>query len=124
MRVLATFATRDIADSMKDLLADHGFDPKDMVVVANRGTPEPPEDAELEVGTEGEKGFAGFEEKVGKTINALLGKTDRLEGTGSEGDGNRGALLMLSVSEQAEADRAVELLTLHQAFDVEITAAF
>jgi hypothetical protein len=120
MRVLATFATRDIADSMKDRLAEHGFNLDGMVIVANRATPEPPEDAELEVGKEGEKGFAGFEEKIGKTVNALLGKKEFLEGTGSEGDGNAGALLTISVNGQADADRAVELLTLHQAADIEV----
>jgi hypothetical protein len=121
MRVLATFATRDIADSMKDLLAEHGFNANDTIIMVNRGTVEPPEDAELEVGTEGAKGLAGFEEKIGKTVNALFGKKEMLEGTGSEGDGNGGALLELTVSGQDEADRAVELLTLHQAADIEVT---
>jgi len=121
MRVLATFATRDIANSMKDMLAEHGFNAHDTIVMVNRGTPEPPEDAELEIGTEGAPGFEGFEEKIGKTVNALLGKKERLEGTGSEGDGKTGALLELKVSGQAEADRAVELLTLHQAADIEVT---
>jgi hypothetical protein len=122
MRVLGTFATRDIAASMKDRLVEHGFDEQGMIVVANRATPDPPEDAELEVGTHGEKGFAGLEEKIGKTVNALLGKKDFLEGTGEEGDGNGGALLVVSVSTEADADRAVELLKLHQAADIEVTA--
>lgn len=120
MRVLATFATRDIADSMRDLLADHGFDPKDAVVMVNRGGPQPPEDAELEVGTSGPGGFEGLEEKLGKAINEVIGRKNHLEGTGSEGDPQTGALLTLTVANQAEADRAVELLTLHQAGDVEV----
>ena len=120
MRVLATFETRDIASSMKDLLTQHGVDPNGMIIMVNRGGPQPPEDAELEVGTEGEKGFAGLEEKLGKTVNALLGKSSFLEGTGSEGDGTTGALLEITVADQAQADRAIELLTLHQAADIEV----
>ena len=123
MKVLATFATRDIADSMRERLVEHGFDLNGMVIVVNRATPEPPEDAKLEIGAEGEGGFAGFEEKLGRTVNSLLGKKDELlEGTGSEGDGNAGALLTVSVSTQGDADKAVELLTLHQAADIEVIA--
>ena len=120
MRVLATFATRDIADSMRERLVEHGFNRLDIVLMANRVAQEPPEDAQLEVGTEGEKGFAGFEEKIGSAVNALMGKRDLLEGTGSEGDPNGGALLTLSVSKQEDADRAVALLELHQAADIEV----
>jgi hypothetical protein len=105
---------------MKDRLAEHGFNVDGMMIVVNRATPEPPEDAEIEVGASGEKGFAGFEEKVGKTVNALLGKQEFLEGTGEEGDGNAGALLVVSVSNEGEAERAVELLKLHQAADIEV----
>ena len=123
MRVLATFETRDIASSMKDLLTEHGIDPNGMIIMVNRGGPQPPEDAELEVGTEREKGFAGLEEKIGKTVNALIGKSSFIEGTGSEGSGNTGALLEIKVVDQAEADRAVELLTLHQAADIEVVDA-
>ncbi len=122
MRVLATFETRDIADSMRDMLVDHGFYESDMVLIANRATQEPPEAAELEVGNAQEPGFAGFEEKIGKTVNALLGKHEILECTGSEGPGNGGALLTLTVTRQEDADRAVELLTLHQAADIEVLA--
>ena len=120
MRVLSTFATRDIADSIRDLLAEHGFNANDAIAVVNRGTTEPPEDAELEVGSDGLKGFEGFEEKIGKTVNALFGKKEFLEGTGSEGDGNTGALLDFKVSGKAEADRMVDLLKLHQAADIEV----
>jgi hypothetical protein len=120
MRVLATFATRDIADSIKQLLAEHGFNSNDSVVMVNRGTPEPPEDAVLEVGAEGAKGLAGLEEKVGRTVNALFGKKEFLEGTGSEGEPNAGALLSLKVADKADAARAIELLTLHQAADIEL----
>ena len=122
MRVLATFATRDIAESMKEMLTQHGFYEADMVLIANRVATEPPEDADLEVGAEGEKGFAGFEEKIGKAVNNLLGKHEILEGNGSEGDGNGGALLTLTVARQEDADRAVELLKLHQAADIEVTS--
>jgi hypothetical protein len=120
MRVLATFATRDIADSIKQLLAEHGFNSNDSVVMVNRGTPEPPEDAVLEVGAEGAKGLAGLEEKVGRTVNALFGKKEFLEGTGSEGEPNAGALLSLKVADKTDAARAIELLTLHQAADIEL----
>jgi hypothetical protein len=122
MRVLGTFATRDIAASMKDRLAEHGFNEDGMIIVANRATPEPPEDAVIEVGADGEKGFAGLTEKVGKTVNALLGKKEFLEGTGEEGAGNAGALLVVQVSNDADAERAVELLTLHQAADIEVSS--
>ncbi len=121
MNVLATFATRDIADSMKDRLAQQGFNRHDMIVMANRVSQEPPEDAQIEVGAEVEKGMAGFEEKLGKTVNALFGKSNLMEGTGSEGDPNGGALFTLRVESQAEADRAVALLKLHLAADIEVT---
>jgi hypothetical protein len=74
------------------------------------------------VGTEGAGGFAGFEEKIGKTVNAMLNKHDILEGTGSEGDPTGGALLTLDVERQEDADRAIELLKLHQAADIEVTS--
>ena len=122
MRILGTFATRNIADSMKDRLAEHGFDPNSAVVMVNRATPEPPEDAQLEVGTEGVGGFTGFEEKLGKSINSLLGKEKFLEGTGSEGAPNAGALLSLRVKDDGDAQRAKELLTLHQAADIEVVS--
>jgi hypothetical protein len=122
MRVLATFATRDIAESMKDMLTQHGFYEADMVILANRAATEPPEDAELEVGTEGAAGFGGFQEKIGKAVNQLLDKHEILEGTGSEGEPNGGALLTLEVARQEDADRAMELLTLHQAADIEVTS--
>ncbi len=122
MRVLATFATRDIADSMKDMLTQHGFYEADMVVLANRTATEPPEDAEIEVGNQRGEGFAGFEENIGKAVNDLLGKHDILEGTGSEGDPNGGALLTLTVTREEDKLRAIELLKLHQAADIEVTA--
>ncbi len=107
---------------MKDMLTQHGFYESDMVVLANRVSTEPPEDAVLEVGTEGGEGFAGFQEKIGKAVNDLLDKHDILEGTGSEGEPNGGALLTLEVSRQEDADRAIELLKLHQAADIEVTS--
>ena len=121
MRVLATFATRDIADSMRERLVEHGFNRQDMVLMANRVVQEPPEDAQLEIGNEGEKGLAGLEEKIGSAVNALLGKHELLEGTGSEGDPNGGALLTLTVTSQQDADKASQLLKLHQAADIEVT---
>ncbi len=121
MNVLATFATRDIADSMKDRLAEKGFDRHEMTVMSNRVSQEPPEDAVLEVGTDLEKGVSGFEEKIGKTVNALFGKSNLMEGTGSEGNKNGGALFMVRVDSQADADKAVELLKLHLAADIEVT---
>jgi hypothetical protein len=107
---------------MKDMLTQHGFYEADMVILANRAATEPPEDAELEVGTEGAAGFGGFQEKIGKAVNQLLDKHEILEGTGSEGEPNGGALLTLEVARQEDADRAMELLTLHQAADIEVTS--
>lgn len=121
MRVLATFATRDIADSMKAMLVQHGFYESDMVVITNRTAVEPPDDAEIEVGTDGPKGFAGLEEKIGKAVNELLGKHEILEGTGSEGEPNGGSLLLLTAAREEDANRAVDLLRLHQAADIEVT---
>ena len=72
MNVLATFATRDIADSMKDRLAEQGFDRHNMTVMSNRISQEPPEDAVLEIGTDLEKGFSGLEEKIGKNGQRAL----------------------------------------------------
>jgi len=120
MRVLATFETRDIAVSMMDMLVQHGFYAADMVILANRVAPDPPPDAELEIGDQSEKGFAGLEEKIGRTVNQILGRHEILEGTGSEGAGNQGALLTLTVTRQEDADRAIELLKLHQAADIEV----
>ena len=121
MKVLATFATLDIANSMRDRLEEHGFNPHEVFIMANRIAEQPPEDAILEDGTETEKGMAGVEEKIGKTVNALFGKSNLMEGTGSEGEPKGGALLTLHVASQQEADRAVDLLTLHLAADVEVT---
>jgi hypothetical protein len=122
MRVLATFATRDIAESMKEMLTQHGFYEADMVILANRVATEPPEDADLEVGQQGEGGLAGLEEKIGKTVNSLFGKHPIIEGTGSEGEPNGGALLTVEVNREEDANRAIELLKLHQAADIEVTS--
>lgn len=125
MRVLGTFQSRDVADSVKDTFIEQGYHPEDLIVMTNRETPEPPEDAKLEVGHAGEGGFAEFEEKLGKAALHLLGKDDktRLEGDGFEGDTKQGALLGITVKDQAEAEKVSELLKRHFAGDVEIAEA-
>ena len=120
MQILGTFQSRDAADAIKDIFLEDGFPPSSLVVMVNRETPEPPEDARLEVGTEGEPGFAGFEEKVGKVVRAALGKHDHLEGTGEEGPAKGGALLAVTVEDEASAERARRLLERHRASDIEV----
>ncbi len=123
MQVLGTFQSRDAADAVKDALEKEGFAPGAMVVMSNRQAPEPPEDAQLEVGTAGEGGLGGLEEKIGKAVLNLLHKPITLEGDGTEGAGKEGALLGVTVSGQAEAERVKALLTRHFASDIEIAQA-
>jgi hypothetical protein len=121
MRVLGTFQSRDAADSVKDAFIDEGFNPADLIVIANREKPEPPEDADVEAGTEGEGGFAEFEEKLGKAVQGMLHHHQKLEGDGTEGDPKGGALLSIAVRDQPQADLAKALLERHFASDIEET---
>lgn len=120
MQILATFPSRNVADSVKDALMEQGINAADLIVMVNRESAEPPEDARLEVGAEGEEGFGGFEEKIGKAVNSLLGKHTHLAGDGTEGQGKGGAILGVTVHSDAEAARVREYLKLQQASDIEI----
>lgn len=120
MRVLGTFGSRDVADSVKDAFLADGFNAADLIVMSNLQQPEPPEAAKLEVGAEGEGGFAELEEKVGKVVLGILGKSATLDGDGFEGVGKEGALLSISVVDNAEAARARALLERHHAGDIEV----
>ena len=119
MQVLGTFQSRDAADAVKDALIADGFAPHSLIVMSNRAMPTPPEDAKLEVGAEGEGGFAGMEEKIGKAVNNLLHKPTTLDGDGFEGEGKDGALLAVTVN-ASQVERVKELLTRHFAGDIEI----
>ncbi len=120
MQVLGTFQSRDAADAVKDAFVQAGFDRAKLIVMSNRENAEPPEDAKLEVGAEGAGGFAGLEETIGKAVRSVLHKTDDLDGDGFEGEGKEGALLGITVSDQAEAEHAKALLERHHAGDIEI----
>ena len=119
MQVLGTFQSRDAADAVKDEFIAAGFAPHDLIVMTNRAMPEPPEDAELEVGTEGEGGLKALEEKVRKAVNNLFGRKNTLDGDGFEGEGKEGALLAITTV-PAQVDRVKELLTRHFAGDIEL----
>ena len=117
MRVMGTFQSRDAADAVKDAFEKEGYQPASMIVMSNRQKPEPPEDAQLEVGHEGEPGFAGLEEKIGKIALGLMGKKNTLDGDGTEGEGRDGALLTITT---ADVERTKALLERHFASDIEI----
>ena len=123
MRVMGTFQSRDAADAVKDALIEDGINAADLIVMVNRETPEPAEDARLEVGNEGEGGFAEFEEKLGKIVLDVLHKPFNVDGDGTEGKDKGGALLSVVVADQAHADRVKALLERHFASDVEVTDA-
>ena len=123
MQVLGTFQSRDAADAVKDALRGEGIDVKNMIVMSNKEAPEPPEAAVLEPGLDGEGGFAGLEEKIGKVVLSLTHSKKKLEGDGFEGDDKGGALLGVTVADQAEADRVMALLKRHFAGDVETAQA-
>ncbi len=119
-QIVATFQSRDAADSVKDAFLKDGFAPSDLVVMTNRDTPEPPEDAKLEVGTSGEGGLGGLEEKIGKTVLNLFGKKDEVEGDGFEGEGKSGALLGITLHHDEDEARVRALLERHFAGDIEV----
>lgn len=119
-QLLGTFPTRDVADSVKDAFLDDGFNPLDLIVMTNPDAAEPPEAAKLEVGTAGDSGFAGFEEKIGKSVRHMFGKKDRLNGDLSEGGPNRGALLAVTVTDELSEAKARQLFAFHRAADVEV----
>lgn len=118
-QLLGTFPTRNVADSVKDAFVEDGFAAHDLIVMANVESPEPPEAAKLEVGTQGDSGFAGVEEKVGKAVRRMLGKKDRLNGDLSEGGPNTGALLAVTVADDLAESKARQLFAFHRAGDVE-----
>jgi hypothetical protein len=119
-QILGTFQSRDVADSVKDALMLKGYAASDMIVMANRQSSKPPEDAKLERDTEGDEGMPGIEEKVGKFVLGALGKRTTMEGNGTEGVGKDGALLAVTVGDDAEAvARVIALLESHHAADIE-----
>ena len=119
MRVMGTFQSRDAADSVKDAFIDEGFNPGDLIVIANREKPEPPEDADLEPGTEGEGGLTEFEEKIGKVVLGIFHQHKKLEGDGTEGDPTGGALLSVLVKDQPQAVLVKAIFERHFASDIE-----
>ena len=123
MQILGTFGTRDQADAVKDVFEKEGFAANNLIVMANREQPLPPEDAELEVGKQGAHGAAGLEEKIGKAVRGWMGKEPGVDGDTTEGTGTGGALLAVTVADQAEADRAKALMERHFVSDVEIAEA-
>lgn len=122
-QIVATFQSRDAADSVKEAFIKEGFAPHDLIVMTNRDTPEPPEDAKLEVGTKGEGGLAGLEEKIGKSVLHLMGKSDPVEGDGFEGEGKAGALLGITLQQDSDEARVRALLERHFAGDIEVAQA-
>jgi hypothetical protein len=118
--ILGTFQSRDAADSVKDMFIQEGFDPKDLVVMVNKQEPQPPEDAQLEVGHQGGPGLEGVEEKIGKAVLSWMGKKNDIEGDGFEGEGKGGALLGIRLQNDGDEERVRELLTRHFASDIEV----
>ncbi len=119
-QILGTFQSRDAADSVKDALVEAGFAAKDLVVMVNREAEQPPEDARVEVGEQGAPGMEGLEEKIGKIALGLMGKKNDIEGDGFEGEGKGGALLGVTLANDADEGRVRELLTRHFASDIEV----
>ena len=119
-QILGTFQSRDAADSVKDAFMADGFPAANLIVMANRQQPAPPEDAQLEVGTAGEAGFAGVEEKLGKAVLGFMGKKERLDGDGFEGEGKDGALLAITLRDDADEAYVRGLLERHFAGDIEV----
>ena len=122
-QILGTFQSRDAADSVKDAFIADGYKAGDLVVMSNREDPQPPEDAKLEVGEQGEPGFAGLEEKVGKAVLKMMGKEEHIEGDGFEGEGKGGALLAVTIENDGDEDKVRELLQRHFASDIEVAQA-
>ena len=120
MQVLGTFQSRDAADSVKDAMRGEGIDVAKMIVMSNKQAPEPPEAAVLEPGLTGEGGIGGLEEKIGRVFFSVTHSKEKLEGDGFEGDAKGGAILGVTVADQAEADRVTALLKRHFASDIEI----
>ena len=120
MQVLGTFQSRDAADAVKDALRGEGIDVANMIVMSNKEAPEPPEAAVLEPGLDSEGGMAGLQEKVGKAFLSLTHSKEKLDGDGFEGEAKGGALLGVTVADQAEADRVIALLQRHFASDIEM----
>lgn len=119
-QLVATFQSRDAADSVKDAFLKEGFAPSDLIVMSNRADPEPSEDAKLEVGNSGEGGFAGLEETLGKTFFKLTGKSEPIEGDGFEGEGKDGAMLGIRLHQDSDEPRVRALLERHFAGDIEV----
>ncbi len=120
MRVMGTFQSRDAADAVKDALIADGINAADLIVMVNRETPEPSEDARLEVGTEGEGGMGEFEEKIGKFVLDVLHKPSSVDGDGTEGKGKGGALLTATVADAEKASHIQAMLKRHFASDIEV----
>lgn len=121
MQVLGTFQSRDAADGVRDSFLAEGFNAADLIVMVNREAATPPEDAQLEVGVEGEGGFRELEEKVGKAVLHMMGRPAVLDGDGSEGTGRGGALLAVTVADDAQAAKARALMERHWASDIELS---
>lgn len=119
-QIVATFQSRDAAEAVKDAFEKEGFAAHDLIIMTNRDTPEPPEDAKLEVGDQGEGGFAGIEEKIGKTVLSMFGKPEPLDGDGFEGEGKQGALLGITLHSDEDEARVRALLERHFAGDIEV----
>jgi hypothetical protein len=124
IRVLGTFQSRDAADSVRDQLIADGYNAADLIVMANRDSADPPESAELEPGTEGQGGFEEFQEKLGKAVLQITHHESTLKGDGTEGEATRGALVGVTVTTDAEAQRVQQMLAERFfAADVEIAQA-
>lgn len=119
-QIVATFQSRDAADAVKDAFIKDGFAAHDLIVMTNRNSEEPPEDAKLEVGSEGAGGLAGIEEKLGKTILSVFHKPEGVDGDGFEGEGKEGALLGITLHQDGEEARVRALLERHFAGDIEV----
>ena len=119
-QIVATFGSRDEADSVKNAFMKDGFAAEDLIVMVNRESADPPEDARLEAGKTGEAGLAGLEEKIGKTVLHWMGKDKTIQGDGFEGEGKGGALLGVRLRQDGEEARVRALLQRYFASDIEV----
>ena len=79
-QILGTFQSRDAADAVKDALMAEGFPAHNLVVMTNKQEPQPPEDAQLEVGEQGEPGDGRLRGEGGQGGAEDDGKEERDRG--------------------------------------------
>ena len=121
-QILGTFQSHEAADAVKDTFIREGFEESALIVMVNRVSSMPPEDARLEVGTE-VMDIADLGRQVTKTVRRVLHQGTSIDGDGSEGEGKGGALLAVRLKDDADETRVRTLLASHRASDIEVAEA-